>query len=95
MYELKPTGQFKKDLKLCQRRGCDMQNIRTALTYLQQDGQVPDSYLPHKLVGRNYKGFWECHIEPDWLLVYDVQEAVSLIALVRTGTHSDLFKKSK
>ena len=95
MYELKPTGQFKKDLKLCQRRGCDMQNIRTALTYLQQDGQVPDSYLLHKLEGRNYKGFWECHIEPNWLLVYDVQEAVSLIALVRTGTHSDLFKKSK
>ena len=83
-----------KDLKLCQRRGCNMENVRTVLEYLQKDGQVPDSYLPHKLEGRNYKGFWECHIEPNWLLVYDIQEAVSLVALVRTGTHSDLFKKS-
>ncbi len=95
MYELKPTSQFKKDLKLSQRRGCNMDNIKTVLEYLRRDGQVPNEYLPHKLVGRNYKGFWECHIESNWLLVYDVQEAVCLVALVRTGTHSDLFKKSK
>ena len=95
MYELKPTGQFNKDLKLCQRRGLNMENIRTILEFLHRDGQVPAEYLPHKLEGRNYKGFWECHIEPNWLLVYDVQETVCLVALVRTGTHSDLFKKSK
>ena len=95
MYELKHTGQFKKDLRLCERRGCDMQNLKTALEFLMNNGQVPADYLPHKLVGRNYKGFWECHIEPNWLLVYDVQEAVCLVALVRTGTHSDLLKKSK
>ena len=95
MYELKPTSKFKKDLKLSQRRGCNMDNIKTVLEYLRRDGQVPNEYLPHKLVGRNYKGFWECHIESNWLLVYDVQEAVCLVALVRTGTHSDLFKKSK
>ena len=94
MYELKPTGQFKKDLKLCKKRGYNLQNITTALEFLHRDGQVPDSYLPHKLEGRNYKDFWECHIEPNWLLVYDVQETISLVALVRTGTHSDLFKKS-
>ena len=95
MYELKPTGQFKKDLKQCKKRGYDLSNIATVLEYLRQDGKVPDEYLPHKLVGRNYMGFWECHIEPNWLLVYDVQDAVCLVALVRTGTHSDLFKKSR
>lgn len=93
MYELKPTGQFKKDLKLCQKRGCDIRNIAEVLEFLKNDGQVPEKYLPHKLVGRKYKGFWECHVEPDWLLVYDIQETICLVALVRTGTHSDLFKK--
>ena len=95
MYELKPTGQFKKDLKLCKKRGYDLQNIVIALEYLRNDGQVPPEYLPHKLEGKGYKGFWECHIEPNWLLVYDIQDTVCLVALVRTGTHSDLFKKSK
>ena len=95
MYELKPTGQFKKDLRLCQRRGCNMETIAEVLDLLRQNGQVPEDYLPHKLVGRNFKGLWECHIEPNWLLVYDIQETINLIALVRTGTHSDLFKKSK
>lgn len=93
MYELKPTTKFKKDLKLCQKRGCDIGHIAVVLEFLKNDGQVPEEYSPHKLVGRNYQGFWECHIEPDWLLVYDVQETVNLVALVRTGTHSDLFKK--
>lgn len=93
MYELKPTGQFKKDLKLCQKRGYDIRNIAEVLEFLKNDGQVPEKYLPHKLVGRKYKGFWECHVEPDWLLVYDIQETICLVALVRTGTHSDLFKK--
>lgn len=93
MYELKPTGQFKKDLKLCQKRGYDIRNIAEVLEFLKNDGQVPEKYLPHKLVGRKYKGFWECHVEPDWLLVYDIQETICLVALVRTGTHSDLLKK--
>ena len=72
-----------------------MSQMEAVLEYLHQDGQVPAEYLPHKLIGRNYKGFWECHIEPNWLLVYDIQETISLVALVRTGTHSDLFKKAK
>lgn len=95
MYALKPTGQFKKDLKLCQRRGFDMASIAEVLEYLKNDGQVPESYSPHKLIGRNFQGLWECHIEPNWLLVYDIQDTINLIALARTGTHADLFKKSK
>ena len=91
MFDLKPTGQFRKDLKLCKKRGYDLTDIETVLEFLHQDGQVPDKYQPHKLVGKDYVGFWECHIEPDWLLVYDIQDTISLVALVRTGTHSDLF----
>ncbi len=91
MFDLKPTGQFRKDLKLCKKRGYDLTDIETVLEYLHLDGQVPDKYQPHKLVGKDYIGFWECHIGPDWLLIYDIQDTISLVALVRTGTHSDLF----
>ena len=58
------------------------------------DSEVPAEYLPHKLVGK-LRGYWECHIESNWLLIYDVQETIELVSLARTGTHSDLFKKSK
>ena len=91
MYDLKPTSQFKKDLKLCKKRGYDLTNIEKVLEHLHQVGQVPEKYQPHKLVGKDYVGFWECHIEPNWLLVYDIQDTICLVALVRTGTHSDLF----
>ena len=89
MYLLKPTGKFKKDLKLCKKRGYDLTNIEKVLEYLQRDGQVPLKYKPHKLI--NYNDFWECHIGPDWLLIYDIQDTINIIALVRTGSHSDLF----
>ena len=90
MYQLDYTGKFKKDLKLCQKRGYDMTAIRTVIKYLEVDGQVPVQYLPHKLVGK-LQGYWECHIEPNWLLIYDIKESIKLVSLARTGTHSDLF----
>lgn len=90
MYELDYTGKFKKDLKTCQKRGYNMAEIRIAIQYLEQDGQVPEIYKPHKLVGK-LKGYWECHIQPDWLLIYDVKDTIKLVSLARTGTHSDLF----
>ena len=90
MYQLDYTGKFKKDLKLCQKRGYDMTAIRTVIKYLEVDGQVPEQYLPHKLVGK-LQGYWECHIEPNWLLIYDIKETIKLVSLARTGTHSDLF----
>lgn len=73
------------------KRGLDIEEMRTVLNYLHNDGQVPASYLPHVLKG-NFAGIWECHINPDWLLMYDITDSVQLIRLVRTGTHSDLFK---
>ena len=90
MYELEYTNKFKKDLKLCLKRGCDMGEIRTVLTCLERDGFVPPQYYPHKLSGQ-YNKYWECHIGPDWLLIYDVNDKIQLVSLYRTGTHSDLF----
>jgi mRNA interferase YafQ len=55
-----------------------------------EDGNVPEIYKPHKLSG-TYSGFWECHVKPDWLLIYEVDEQEKLVILTRTGTHADLF----
>ena len=92
MYRLDYTGKFRKDVRLCQRRGYDMSALQKAIKYLEINGQVPSSYNPHKLMGK-LKGFWECHIEPDWLLIYDVQDTIRLVSLARTGTHADLLNK--
>lgn len=71
MYDLEYSGQFKKDLKLMNKRGVNLNDLRKVLDYLIIEGQVPISYKPHILSGK-YKGVWECHINPDWLLIYDI-----------------------
>lgn len=91
MYDLEYSGQFKKDLKLMNKRGVNLNDLRKVLDYLIIEGQVPISYKPHILSGK-YKGVWECHINPDWLFVYDINNSIKLVRLVRTGSHSDLFK---
>ena len=90
MYQLTTTKQFEKDYKLCKKRGLKMELLNTLFTYLEETGTVPSKYKPHKLTG-NYKGFWESHIQPDWLLIWFQKETESIIQLTRTGTHSDLF----
>lgn len=90
MYQLEQTGQFKKDIKLAKKRGLDMQFLDEIVTSLVEKGMVPQKNKPHKLTG-NYKGFWECHVQPDWLLVWAQDDTIKLITLTRTGTHSDLF----
>ena len=67
-----------------------MQFLDEAVTILVKNGKLPTKYKPHTLKG-SYSGFWECHIQPDWLLVWAQNEEIKLIALTRTGTHSDLF----
>lgn len=67
-----------------------MQLLDEAVTLLVENGKLPPKYKPHTLKG-DYSGFWECHIQPDWLLVWAQNEKIKLIALTRTGTHSDLF----
>lgn len=90
MYEVIYTGQFKKSLKLCVRRGLDIHNFTTVLDILQEKGQLPAEYRPHRLHG-NYEGCWECHITPDWLLIWQQDDKQLRLILVDTGSHSDLF----
>ena len=90
MYQLEQTGKFKKDIKLAKKRGLDMRLLDEVVTQLVEQGVLPHKNKPHKLTG-SYKGFWECHIQPDWLLVWEQDDAIRLITLTRTGTHSDLF----
>ena len=90
MYEVIYTGQFKKSLKLCVRRGLDVNVFKTVLDILQEQGQLPAEYRPHKLTGK-YTGCWECHMQPDWLLIWEQDDHQLHLILVDTGSHSDLF----
>lgn len=89
-YEIQRTSQFKKDFKLAVKRGCNIEKLQNAVTILASGDTLPDEYRDHPLRG-NYGGYRECHIEPDWLLVYKISENVLVLTLYRTGTHSDLF----
>ncbi len=90
MYEIYQTKQFKKDIKTSRKRGLKMKLLDTVVTVLIENGNLPAKYKPHKLKG-SYKGYWECHIEPDWLLIWKMNDSPKCIFLTRTGTHSDLF----
>ena len=89
---LKPsyTKQFEKDWKRQQKRGKSKEKFKAIITMLINEEPLPPRYSDHKLIG-NYKDRRECHIEPDWLLVYKVTES-NQIVFERTGSHSDLFK---
>jgi mRNA interferase YafQ len=80
--------QFLKDLKLAKKRGKVLSKLKTILLLLQQEVSLPPKNRNHKL-GGEFKDSWECHIEPDWLLIYRKTETE--IIFVRTGSHSDLF----
>ncbi len=90
MYSLSTTNQFEKDIKLCRKRGYKMELINFIFLILEETGFLPPKFKPHKLTG-NYNGFWECHIKPDWLLIWHQNDTSKNITLTRTGTHSDLF----
>lgn len=91
-YELEYGSQFLKDLKLAKRRGLNMKDLSDITDLLQEGKALPLKCRDHILTG-NYKGYRECHINPDWLLIYKKKEAIKVVSLYRTGTHSDLFKK--
>ncbi len=94
-YRIKYTGQFKRDMRLCQRRGYDMQLLHTAISILAEKGTLPAEYRPHVLHGER-KDQWECHIQPDWLFIWNQYDDELELLMLNTGTHSDLFgKKSK
>ena len=84
------TNQFKKDYKLAIKRGLDINKLDTVIRLLVLDEPLPETYKDHELSG-NWKGFRECHIEPNWLLIYSLSNNNLYLSLTRTGSHSDLF----
>lgn len=84
------SNQFKKDLKLISKRGYNLDLLDSVVEKLANRIPLEARYRDHSLTG-NYIGFRECHIQPDWLLVYRVDGDEVLLFLSRTGTHSDLF----
>ena len=91
-YEIKFTNQFKKDLKLAKKQNKDLDKLCEVVNILADGGTLDARYRDHDLSG-NYKGTRECHIEPDWLLVYEIRDEVLVLMLYRLGTHSELFRK--
>lgn len=91
-YTIKHTSRFKKDFKLAVRRGLEISRLTALVDMLAEGVSLPATYNDHPLTGR-WVNHRECHIQPDWLLVYYYSEDVLVLTLVRTGTHSDLFGK--
>ncbi|MDO4540875.1 MAG: type II toxin-antitoxin system YafQ family toxin [Syntrophomonadaceae bacterium] len=91
-YTVKPTTGFKKDYKLAIKRGLKIELLEKVVELLALGDALPEGCKDHALTG-NWLGHRECHIQPDWLLVYRIDEGVLVLTLTRTGTHSDLFGK--
>lgn len=89
-YEVKPTGRFQKDLKRLQRRGYNLDLLTKVIKALAAGEPLAAKYRYHELSG-NFSGCRECHITPDWLLIYEIDQGQLILYLTRTGTHSDLF----
>lgn len=90
MLEIVISNQFKKDLKLMIRRGADTNLLDSVVTDLANGKKLDEKHRDHSLTG-NYSGFRECHIKPDWLLIYRIDSDKLFLLVFRTGTHSDLF----
>ncbi|MBR3415602.1 MAG: type II toxin-antitoxin system YafQ family toxin [Clostridia bacterium] len=90
MLKIVSSNQFKKDLKLAVKRGLKIEKLRDVVNSLARQETLDEKYRDHVLTGE-YRGFRECHIESDWLLVYRVDEGELELFLFRTGSHSDLF----
>lgn len=90
MYAIEFTKRYLKDLKLARKRNLPETQLNNIIKLLAEGKKLPEKYKDHSLSG-NYIGFRECHIKPDWLLVYRIDKTLEILYLIRTGTHSDLF----
>jgi len=88
-YSIRRTTQFKKDLKQLIKQGKDLSLLSKVINDLSEGKQLDTKFLDHPLAG-NWKGFRDCHIEPDWVLLYRIDNRVLVLTLTRTGTHSEL-----
>ncbi|MBE6036275.1 MAG: type II toxin-antitoxin system YafQ family toxin [Clostridiales bacterium] len=89
-YIIKPSNQFKRDLKKAHRQGRVLHKLYFVIDSLAAGEPLPERFYNHSLIG-NYKGCSECHIEPDWLLIYEFVEPEHALILDRLGSHSELF----
>ena len=92
MYKIVYTNRMKKDVKLMQKRGKDMNKLIEVLALLAEGNPLPAKYKDHQLSG-NLSDFRECHIEPDWLLLYQIYDDILIISAAATGSHADLLAK--
>ena len=91
MYHIEYTNSFKKDIELMQKRNVNILELKSIIETLASGKNIPIKYKNHKLKG-NLLNKWDLHIQPDWILLYTKDDTKNIIKLVRTGTHSDLFK---
>lgn len=89
-YRIRPTTKFQKDIKRAQKRGCAIDRLTEIIKKLANGEPLPAKHKDHPLTG-DYAGCRECHITPDWLLIYELADDALILYLLRTGTHSDLF----
>ena len=90
IYTPKPTTKFKKDLKRIEKRNYKIDLLTEVIKKLSKGETLDENYRDHLLIG-NYKGCRECHLSHDWLFIYEIAEDTSILYLIRTGTHTDLF----
>lgn len=92
-YQLVFTSKFKKDFKKIRTKPKELKKTTEVFDLLMNGGVdlIPQTMKPHKLIG-NYKGYWECHVLPDLLLIWEQEDGLKEIILIRVGSHSDLFK---
>jgi len=89
-YGVARTSRFKREFRRMEKRGLNMQLLRTVVDLLRQGDPLPAKYCDHALTGK-YVGVRECHVKPDWLLIYQIEEDILILTLMHTGSHSDLF----
>lgn len=89
-YSINYSKRFEKDVKRCKKRGYKLQALFDVIGMLEDTGALPPEYRPHKLSG-DREGQWECHIQSDWLLVWEQNDTELTLLLLETGTHSDLY----
>ncbi|MBD5357960.1 MAG: type II toxin-antitoxin system YafQ family toxin [Bacteroides sp.] len=92
MYTISRTTGFKKALKRCIKRGLDINSLEKVIRILVETGSLPLEYKPHRLNAK-FNFAWECHIQPDCLLVWEQDDTELTLLFINTGTHSDIFNK--
>ena len=89
-YKIIATKHFQKDVKRCKKSNLPMEKLKKVIRLLEETGQLPSGYKPHKLSGQ-YAGSWECHIMSDWLLIWTQNNEDLVLVMTNTGSHSDVF----